>query len=198
MVKKNKVRDVFDKYKYDRNSVTRSRSWFSQQLTLLKAEQIQRNRLLKPVQAGLLKDNIIPGRMYMFVYDPKYKKTLPYYDVFPLVFPFAKTPNGFLALNMHYLPYPLRIMLMDRLMTYASDKNMDEMTKIKFSWATIARTARFNLAKPCIKEYLMDNVKSQFRLVPSSDWFTALMLPVEGFQKASTVKVWAESRKRIK
>jgi hypothetical protein len=136
--------------------------------------------------------------MYMFVYDPKYKKTLPYYDVFPLVFPFAKTPNGFLALNMHYLPYPLRIMLMDRLMTYASDKNMDEMTKIKFSWATIARTARFNLAKPCIKEYLMDNVKSQFRLVPSSDWFTALMLPVEGFQKASTVKVWAESRKRIK
>jgi hypothetical protein len=198
MVKKNKVRDVFDKYKYDRNSVTRSRSWFSQQLTLLKAEQIQRNRLLKPVQAGLLKDNIIPGRMYMFVYDPKYKKTLPYYDVFPLVFPFAKTPNGFLALNMHYLPYPLRIMLMDRLMTYASDKNMDEMTKIKFSWATIARTARFNLAKPCIKEYLMDNVKSQFRLVPASDWFTALMLPVEGFQKASTVKVWAESRKRIK
>jgi hypothetical protein len=198
MVKKNKVRDVFDKYKYDRNSVTRSRSWFSQQLTLLKAEQIQRNRLLKPVQAGLLKDNIIPGRMYMFVYDPKYKKTLPYYDVFPLVFPFAKTPNGFLALNMHYLPYPLRIMLMDRLMTYASDKSMDEMTKIKFSWATIARTARFNLAKPCIKEYLMDNVKSQFRLVPASDWFTALMLPVEGFQKASTVKVWAESRKRIK
>lgn len=198
MAKQNKVRDVFEKYKYDRSIVTKSRSWFGQQLTLLRAEQLQRNRLLKPSGANLIKDKIVPGRMYMFAYDPKYKKTLPYYDVFPLVFPFARTKNGFLGLNMHYLPYPLRIMLMDRLMNYASDKNMDEMTKIRYSWATIARTARFNIAKPCVKEYLMDHVKSQFRLVPAKDWFTALMLPVEGFQKASTTKVWADSRKKIK
>ena len=27
------------------------------------------------------------GRLNMFFYDPKYKKTLPYYDTFPLVLP---------------------------------------------------------------------------------------------------------------
>ena len=32
----------------------------------------------------------IIGSMYSFYYDPKHKKTLPYYDRFPLVFPFKK------------------------------------------------------------------------------------------------------------
>jgi hypothetical protein len=198
MAKQNKFRDVFDKYRYDRSAATRSRTWFTQQLNLLKAENVTRNRLLKPAEASLVSNRVIPGFMYMFAYDPKHKKTLPYYDVFPLVFPFEKTKNGFLGLNMHYLPYPLRIALMDRLMTYASDKNMDEMTKIKYSWATIARTSRFNLAKPCVKEYLASHVVSQFRKVPSQDWFTALMLPVEGFAKATPTKVWADSRKAIR
>jgi hypothetical protein len=153
---------------------------------------------MKPNEANLVSDKVVPGYMYMFVYDPKHKKTLPYYDVFPLVFPFERTKNGFLGLNMHYLPYPLRIALMDRLMVYASDKNMDEMTKIRYSWATIARTSRFSLAKPCVKEYLASHVQSQFRKVPSQDWFTALMLPVEGFVNASTTKVWADSRKAIR
>ncbi len=198
MAKKNKFRDVFEKYRYDRSAVTKSRSWFNQQINLLKVENIRRNRLLKPQEASLVSNKVSPGFMYMFVYDPKHKKTLPYYDVFPLVFPFEKTANGFLGLNMHYLPYPLRIALMDRLLIYATDKNLDEMTKIRYSWATIARTSRFNLAKPCIKEYLTSNVQSQFRRVPAQDWFTALMLPVEGFVKAPTTKVWSDSRKAIR
>lgn len=198
MAKQNKFRDVFEKYRYDKSAATRSRSWFNQQINLLRAENIKRNRLLKPMEASLVSNKVTPGHMYMFVYDPKHKKTLPYYDVFPLVFPFEKTKSGFLGLNMHYLPYPLRIALMDRLLTYATDKNMDEMTKLRYSWATIARTARFNLAKPCIKEYLTSHVQSQFRRVPANDWFTALMLPVEGFVKASTTKVWADSRKAIR
>jgi hypothetical protein len=198
MAKQNKFRDVFEKYHYDRTAVTKSRSWFNQQVNLLRAEQVKRNRLMKPAEASLVSNRVTPGFMYMFVYDPKHKKTLPYYDVFPLVFPFEKTKNGFLGLNMHYLPYPLRIALMDRLMVYATDKNMDEMTKIRYSWATIARASRFNLAKPCIKEYLTSHVQSQFRRVPAQDWFTALLLPVEGFAKASTTKVWADSRKAIR
>ena len=36
------------------------------------------------------------GRLNMFFYDPKYKKTLPYYDTFPLVLPLENYPDGFL------------------------------------------------------------------------------------------------------
>ena len=31
------------------------------------------------------------GRMYLFAYDPKLKDDLPYYDKFPLIFPFHRT-----------------------------------------------------------------------------------------------------------
>ena len=52
------------------------------------------------------------GKLNMFFYDPKHKKKLPYYDTFPLVLPIEKYPDGFLGINMHYLPIPLRIRLL--------------------------------------------------------------------------------------
>ena len=32
------------------------------------------------------------GRLNMFIYDPKFKKKLPYYDTFPLVLPLENGP----------------------------------------------------------------------------------------------------------
>ena len=40
-----------------------------------------------------------PGDMVMYTYDPKLKKTLPYYDTFPLAIIVGKAPGGFHALN---------------------------------------------------------------------------------------------------
>ena len=44
------------------------------------------------------------GQMFLFAYDAKHKDTLPYYDRYPLIFPFKKVNDGFLGINMHYLP----------------------------------------------------------------------------------------------
>jgi len=46
-----------------------------------------------------------PGNMYMYVYDPKYKDTMPYWDQFPLCLPFDEISGGFVGINLHYLPY---------------------------------------------------------------------------------------------
>ena len=63
------------------------------------------------------------GEMYMMFYDPKHKKTLPYYDRFPLVIPFQKAKGGFLGLNLHYLPHGLRAKFLDQLYdTTTNDK----------------------------------------------------------------------------
>ena len=56
------------------------------------------------------------GFMYNFFYDPKMKKELPYYDRFPLIFPFKRgyernraTEGGaFYGINLHYLPPHVR------------------------------------------------------------------------------------------
>lgn len=190
--------DVFEKNKYNLEDASKkSRAWFSQQVLLLRGQRITPDKVMRG-NTQQLKQQIYPGFLYMFAYDPKYKETLPYYDRFPLVFPYARFQGGFIGLNMHYLPYAMRITLLDRLMTFANNDKMDQTTKIKYSWQLIDGASRYNLAKPCIKQYLMDHVQSPFRKVESKDWATAMMLPVEQFTKATREQVWTDSRRIAK
>jgi hypothetical protein len=187
---------LFSKYQYDTNMRYRSQAWFQQQVLLLGKERITPNKLVNN-SASQNKPGIIPGNLYLYAYDPKYKKTLPYYDRFPLVFPFRKTPNGFIGLNMHYLAYPLRVKLLDRLQQFRNNDKMDGTTKLKLTWATIDGVSRFSLAKPCVKEYLLDHVRSQFVKINSKDWGTAMLLPVERFVGSTKDQVWRDSLGRI-
>jgi hypothetical protein len=127
------------------------------------------------------------------VYDAKDKDTLPYWDKFPLVLPYKKVAGGFMGLNLHYLPYQPRVMLLQRLMEFATDKNMNENTRIRYSWSLIGGVSKFKWAEPCIKHYLTDHVKSTFRKIDAQDWATAVLLPVEQFVGATKTKVWADS-----
>jgi hypothetical protein len=198
MAKKPTLQDVFERNQYDlATSVKRSRGWFDYQVTLLTKQQLTPQKVLagNPDQ---LTTTLMPGHLYMYGYDPKLKKELPYYDRFPLVFPFRKTSDGFIGLNMHYLPYQLRIMLLDRLMVFKTNNRMDETTRLKYSWATIDGIAKFQAAAPCVKQYLNSHVKTQFRKVDSDDWATAMLLPVERFVGASKQEVWQDSRNKMR
>jgi hypothetical protein len=189
------LKDVFERNQYDLlTAVKKSRGWFEQQVLLMSRQQITPQKVLQG-NVDQLTTRVMPGFMYMFAYDPKGKETLPYYDRFPLVLPFRKTPDGFIGLNMHYLPYPLRIMLLDRLLVFKNNSKMNETTKIKYSWALIDGVSKYAAAKPCVKQYLTGHVRSQFRQINSNDWATAMLLPVERFVGASKQEIWAESRK---
>jgi len=190
--------DVFARNRYDlATAVKKSRAWFMQEVALMTKQGITPLKVLKSGNPSDSKNNIMPGKLYIYLYDPKHKATLPYYDMFPLVFPFRKMPDGFMGLNMHYLPYPLRIRLLDVLMNFKNNDKLDETTRLKYSWAAIDGVSRYAAAKPCVKHYLGEHVKSKFREIQASDWTTAMMLPVERFVGASNAKVWAESKIRI-
>lgn len=198
MATKPPIQNAFDQNKYDLlTAVKKSRNWFEKQVIAMSQQNITPNKLLssKPTQ---LKTVIVPGKLYMYKYDPKTKETLPYYDMFPLVFPFRSTQDGFYGLNMHYLPYDLRIKLLDQLLIFKNNSKFDDTTKIKYSWALIDGVSKFDAAKPCIKQYLSNHVRSQFRQVDSNDWATAMLLPVERFVGASKQQVWADSKKIIR
>ena len=137
------MHDIFERNKYDlKTAATKSRGWYTQQLLLLGKQRITPQQLMRE-HPNEQKARIIPGNLYMFGYDPKLKETLPYYDKFPLVFPYASVPGGFMGLNMHYLPYQLRIRLLDRLMVFKNNDKMDGTTRIKYSWALIAGVSKF-------------------------------------------------------
>ena len=55
------------------------------------------------------------GGLYFFFYNPKLRDDLPYYDIFPLVIPIEKYHDGFLGLNLHYLPIRYRQLLIQKL-----------------------------------------------------------------------------------
>ena len=134
------------------------------------------------------------GRLNMFFYDPKFKKTLPYYDTFPLVLPLERYDDGFLGINLHYLPMKLRIRLLDRLVDYSNNTKFDESTRLAVDYSKLKN---LNLIKPTLKRYLAGRVKTQFRRIDADEFTVAVLLPVQRFKKASASEVYADSRKMI-
>ena len=137
-------------------------------------------------------DNILLGKMFFYKYDPKFAKKLPYWDMYPLVFPFEKAPGGFYGLNLHYIPQRDRAVLMDNLNQYASNNKYDKTTRLELSYRLLKRYGR---AVPCVKRYLGDRIVSQTVRIDADEWEIAIFLPVERFQKASKGEVWADSRR---
>ena len=148
-------------------------------------------------QGPFLTNRIIPGNMYLFAYDPKTKEDLPYYDRFPLVFPFRRVQDGFYGINMHYLPPLLRAKLMDALYDTVNNDKMDETTRLRINYRILQSAAKFRYFEPCVKHYLNNHVKTRFLRVDPTQWDVALFLPLERFAKANKLKVYADSKKKI-
>lgn len=150
------------------------------------------------IRGQRLSNVVMPGYMYMFLYDPKYKNVLPYYDTVPLVLPFNKTADGFVGINIHYLPYGARFKLLGELKKLATDRRADENTKIKISWQILNSSSRFLSATACVKRYLNTQLRSRFLKVNFDDWETASMLPVEGFKQQSMGSVWKNTKRKYR
>ena len=134
------------------------------------------------------------GVLNMFVYAPKFARKLPYYDTFPLVLPIESYSDGFLGINLHYLPIPLRIRLLDRLNDFSNNTKFDESTILRVSYNQLKNV---KLIKPTIKRYLAGKVKSRFRRVDADEFTVATLLPVARFKKAQQGTVYSDSRKMI-
>lgn len=191
----NSLYKIFENNKYDlEDAKKQSKAWFAQQALLLRRKRYTPIQVFKDNPDKLSKKMLL-GRMYMFFYDPKTKEELPYYDRFPLIFPFRIESGGFYGINFHYLPYFMRVKILDRLMTFSTNNSMDENTRLKLSWGLLSGSTKFAAVKPCVKHYLTSHVKSLYRNIPSEDWVTAMLLPVEQFSGASAPIVWSESKK---
>ena len=157
-----------------------------------------------PSPAKLLKDKALLkrnepkiGKMFMYVYDPKTKKQMPYYDRLPLILMVDDAPGGFYGLNLHYLPPLLRAKFFDKLLKLKTNKAYDKYTKLKLSYDVLKGAAQFKEFGPCFKHYLIDQVKSNIVEVPAESWEMAVWLPTENFKKSSSSAVWQDSRRKI-
>ena len=134
------------------------------------------------------------GRLNMFIYSPRDAKKLPYYDTFPLVLPLEQYNDGFLGINFHYLPIPLRMRLLDRIVDFSSNTQFDENTVLN---VTYNKVKSIRLIRPTIHKYLAGYTRSQFRRIDADELTIATLLPVQRFKKASADAVWSDSRKMV-
>ena len=173
----------------------RSISWFRK-----KIEEFKAPKSYELVREGKRSRTLFRGRLNMFFYSPKHKDTLPYYDRFPLVLPLEKYREGFMGINLHYLPIPLRIKLLDKLYEFSSNDKFDETTKLT---ARYNRVRNIPLVKPTLHKYLYNFVESPFRRIDADEFIVAALLPVHKFRKTtdskpySDRKVWRDSRRMI-
>lgn len=175
-----------------------AREWYREQAKQVARSSVQEDKLVRQMGTDRYENRFRIGHMYMFVYDPKHKDTLPYYDRFPLIFPINRAKGGFLGINFHYLPPPLRAKLMDALYDVVSNDKFDETTKLRTSYQILNAASTYKEFRPTVKHYLTDHIRTRLVYVNPNEWDIALFLPTERFEKASKSKVWADSRKIIR
>jgi hypothetical protein len=169
-----------------------ARNWLTDEVTTLR--RVNRKQLLKE---GETVAEAMIGKMFMYFYDAKTKKDLPYWDKFPLIFVIELYNDGWLGLNLHYLDYRLRMKLFDKLLQYANDKSLDKITKLRLSYGLLKSVSKFPEVRPTIKRYLASYVKSELLPIDSVDWEIATFVPVEQFQKERKETVWDRSKAKI-
>ena len=160
-------------------------------------------KALGPLGRNVLSDDRLldgqqtrPGDMVMYIYDPKLKKTLPYYDTFPLSIVVGPAKDGFYAINLHYLPPKVRAIFLDKLGDIVSNKKFNATTKFRITYNLLKATKNYKYFKPCFKHYLTKHVSSKIARVNAAEWNIAIFLQTASFKKASQSKVWSESGKQ--
>ena len=155
------------------------------------------------------------GEMNMFMYDAKFKKTLPYWDRFPLVIPLHdpslkyNPQTEFMGINFHYLSIPFRIALLNQLVQmYITKSVIDEDGLEAFNDKTRLVITNFSklilktpLAVPCVKHYINSYMTTNIRRIRATEFIIGMLLPLEDFQSRKlgsggdipAIKVWRDS-----
>jgi hypothetical protein len=137
------------------------------------------------------------GRLYGFYYDPKGKADLPYYDIFPMVLVLDTHADGFMGLNLHYLPFQYRVAFLKKLMNYAVLGQDNEVERLRISYDILNASKRLKEFKPCLKKYLFGHVKSKLLAIQAEEYQIAALLPLQQFRKTTAGHVWSESIKGL-
>lgn len=179
---------IASKIKNDRNQVKASVEW----LYGMVGSKIRKGNI--PAEAfNPRKDKVFIGGMFVYVYDPKLKDKLPWYDTLPVVIPIDLYPDGWLGLNVHYLPPNQRILLMDKLMEFKK-RSATPRAYMKLSYEFLTSVVQSKLFAPCVHRYLGNHVRSPLIRISDQYWDKVAMLPIQQFQKATASQVWGKKR----
>lgn len=189
------MNNPFETIRKQAGDTDRSSQWYATAVNKL-AGNISSFSSASRTDLGELTTDLVPGNMYLFLYEPKYAATLPYWDRIPLCMPFDVIPGGFSGLNLHYLPPLLRAQLLGKLLE-RTDKTLTAKSKIDISWSLLKGFGSLPEARPTVKKYLYNHVRSRFLKIDPANWKTSIFLPLQEFQNSTPTAVWKDSKRKI-
>lgn len=171
-----------------------SREWFRKRLSSM--GRINQKDIMTSDSVKLANRQLV-GSMQMFYYQAKHRETLPYFDAFPLVIVLGPAKDGFLGMNLHYLPPPLRAKFLDALMDVTTNTKYNESTRFDVTYDMLKGAAKYKHFKPCVKHYLTSQVRSKFARIPAPEWEIATFLPTANWQGGTATQVYRDSKRMI-
>ena len=152
--------------------------WYGSVVNRIQIPTNRSNILNDPTRAT---GHAVIGRMYAFHYDAKHKDTLPQWDQFPLCLPMDLVDHGFMGLNLHYLPPPQRLALLEQLEDFLTNQRYDDSTRFKLQYDILNGIKKYELFKPCVKRYLFEHLRSSMVYIEPDFWHLACLLPFQRF-----------------
>ena len=175
--------------------VQRSAKWFQDKIKGLKGEVKNRfsstnaakfYRESEKINDTIFKRRASLGDLFCYYYNPKYRKTLPYYDMFPMIMLLKAERDTFLGINFHYLRPKWRAILLDRV-----------SAKIGGGLPKWNKLRNIRQIAPTIKRYRFDHIMRKVVPIEEDEQEIAIFLPTERFRKAGKSKVWSESERKF-
>ena len=175
--------------------VKRSTKWFHDKIKGLKGEVRNRfsstnaakfYRESEKINDAVFKRRVSLGDLFCYYYNPKYRKTLPYYDMFPMIMLLSAEKETFLGINFHYLRPKWRAILLDRV-TAKIGGGIPKWSKLR----------KIKQIAPTIKRYRFDHIMRKVVPIEENEQEIAIFLPTERFKKASRTQVWADSKRKF-
>ena len=175
--------------------VKRSAQWFQDKIKGLKGEVKNRfsstnaakfYRESEKINDAVFKRRVSLGDLFCYYYNPKYRKTLPYYDMFPMIMLLSAEKETFLGINFHYLRPKWRAILLDRV-TAKIGRGLPRWSKLR----------QIKQIAPTIKRYRYDHIMRKVIPIEEDEQEIAIFLPTERFKKSGKAKVWSESERKF-
>lgn len=188
-----KLKEKFEEHKREKGIETMSKEalcWFHDY-----TKQFAKSAsFTKTTKSGTIVKKPVPGRFYLYLYNPKTKEQMPYYDSMPLVLITKVVPGGWFGINFHYMPPDIRLRIMEGFYNTIKDPTLSSGVKLKSNWrraASVAKAAAsHHYLQHSIKRYLSNHISSPLLEIDPEYWAMCIFLPLSRFKKKQTGFVW--------
>ena len=135
----------------------------------------------------------LTGQVLIFRYKASSRTKI--YDKYPLVLVIGKTENGFMGLNIHYVPPRDRLKLILLMNSLVYDTQDNQKIRIKI-FSLLTKNVFAKYTNVILNKYNTKNIMGKVKITTPEEWTNFAFLPV--FKGINPTELYSEVREEIR